>query len=188
MTDMTGFAALYAEHLPAARRTALAMVPADAADDVTAEAFARVYAVMRTGAVREFRPYLLAAVRNVARTWLAERARTVPVAVPEPRGSAPAAGELAARRAELAMVARAFGSLPQRWRAVLWQTEVEGRSPAELAAGAGMSPNAVAQLSSRARVGLAVAWQRERGTQERVTGPLPALRKIAERGNFRNTA
>jgi DNA-directed RNA polymerase specialized sigma24 family protein len=79
------------------------------------------------------------------------------------------------------MMARAYSSLRPRWRAVLWQTEVERRPVADLASAAGMSPAAVSQLASRARIGLAVAWQRERGEQERITGPLPALRILAER-------
>ena len=190
MTDVTAFAALYALHYPAARRTALALVPRDAADDVTSEAFARVYAVMKAGRGPrgEFRPYLLAAVRNVARTWLAENARSVPVGVPEMRQYSPGAGELAARNEELRMADRAFSRLPARWRHVLWRTEVDGATPAELARESGMTPNAVAQLASRARIGLAVAWQQERGSQERVTGPLPVLARLAARKNASRTA
>ena len=182
------FAELYREHLPAARRTALALVPAHAADDIVAEAFTRVLARRAAGGGPDctFRPYLLAAVRNIARDWLAERGRCAPVP-PDPRACrVPGAGELAARAEEAAMTRRAFSSLPPRWRAVLWQTEVEGRTPAELARASGMSPNAVAQLAARARFGLALAWHRERGTQERVTGPLPALVRLAER-KYRKT-
>jgi Sigma-70 region 2 len=43
------YAELYVEHVPAARRLALSMVPPDAADDVVAEAFARVLTAIRTG-------------------------------------------------------------------------------------------------------------------------------------------
>ena len=179
---MTEQPSLWAQHQPAARRAAMALVPADAADDIVSEAFARVLAASARGqGPREFRPYLLAAVRNLARDWLADRRRQVPVPDPEPRDPAPGAGEEAARAEELAMVLRAFSRLPQRWRAVLWQTEVEGRRPAELAQEAGMTPNAVAQLAGRARAGLAQAWERERGGQMRDTAPLPALRRLAAR-------
>jgi RNA polymerase sigma factor (sigma-70 family) len=175
-------AALWARHQPAALRTAMALVPPSAAEDIVAEAFARVLAASaRLGRPREFRPYLMAAVRNLARDWQAGRWRETPVADPERRGSAPGAGEVAGRREELAVIGRAYDSLPPRWRAVLWQTEVEGREPAELAALAGMTPNAVAQLASRARDGLALAWERERGGQMRDTAPLPALRRLAGR-------
>jgi RNA polymerase sigma factor (sigma-70 family) len=182
------FADLYAEHLPAARRTALALVPADAAEDVVAEAFTRVLARQRAGGGPDgaFRPYLLAAVRNIARDWLAERGRCAPAPADPRAHRVPGAGELVTAAEEQAMTRRAFVSLPARWRAVLWQTEVEERTPAELARDSGMTPNAVAQLAVRARVGLAVAWQRERGAQERVTGPVPALARPAK-GKHRKT-
>jgi RNA polymerase sigma factor (sigma-70 family) len=178
---MPEFADLYAEHRPAARRAALALVPAHAADDIVAEAFARVLARQAAGGGPSgaFRPYLLAAVRNLARDWQAERRRTVPL---DPRAArVPGAGELVVLAEEQRMTRRAFGSLPARWRAVLWQTEVEGRTPAELGQSSGMSANAVAALAWRARAGLAVAWQRERGTQERITAPAPALASLARR-------
>jgi RNA polymerase sigma factor (sigma-70 family) len=177
------FAALYAEHLPAARRVALALVPVDAAEDIVAEAFTRVLARQLAGGGPDgaFRPYLLAAVRNIARDWLAERRRTVPAPLDPRVHRVPGAGELVTAAEEAAMTRRAFESLPDRWRAVLWQTEVEGHTPGELARAAGMTPNAVAQLAARARIGLALAWHRERGTQERITGPSPALVRLAER-------
>lgn len=182
MTTPDTDAALWAEHQPAARRAAMALVPPDAADDIVAEAFARVLArSARLGPPEQFRPYLLAAVRNLARDHLADRYRQVPTASPEYRGSAPGADGPLLRAEELAMAGRAFDSLSARHRAVLWQTEVEGRQAAELAALSGMTPNAVAQLACRAREGLALAWERERGGQERDTAPLPALRRLATR-------
>jgi len=56
---------------------ALSMVPPDVADDVVAEAFARVLAAIRAGGGPDhaFRPYLLAAVRNLANDWIAARRR-----------------------------------------------------------------------------------------------------------------
>jgi RNA polymerase sigma factor (sigma-70 family) len=177
------FADLYAAHLSAARRTARALVPEHAAEDVAAEAFARVLAVTRAGGgpAGEFRPYLLAAVRNLARDYHARRGRLALVPV-DPRAVAvPGAGELAVRAEEMAMVRRALESLPRRWQAVLWQAEVEGLPPARIAALSGMTPNGVAQLALRARAGLARAWERERGSQERDTAPAPALRLLARR-------
>lgn len=177
------FAALYAEHRSVARRVALALVPADAAEDIVSEAFTRVLARQRAGGGPDgaFRPYLLAAVRNLARDHLAERRHIAPAPLDPRAVRVPGAGELAVAAEEQAMTRRAFGSLPARWRAVLWQTEVEERTPAELAQETGMTPNAVAQLAVRARTGLAAAWQRERGTQERLTGPVPALVRLARR-------
>ena len=68
---------LYVEYAPAARGLALSMVPPDVADDIVAEAFARVLAAIRAGGGPDhaFRPYLLAAVRNLANDWIAARRR-----------------------------------------------------------------------------------------------------------------
>ena len=55
---------------------------------------------------------------------------------------------------ERTYAARAFQQLPARWRDILWQTEVEGASPAEIAPSLGLTPNAVAVLAHRAREGL----------------------------------
>jgi RNA polymerase sigma factor (sigma-70 family) len=186
------FAGLYAEHLPAARRAAMALVPADAAEDIAQEAFTRVLARQRVGGGPDgaFRPYLLAAVRNLALDYLAERRRIDPQPLDPRAVRVPGAGELVTAAEEMAMTRRAFESLPSRWRAVLWQTEVEERTAAELALVSGMTANAVSALALRARTGLAVAWQRERGTQERLTGPAPALARLASRkyGNALDTS
>ncbi len=58
-------------------------------------------------------------------------------------------------------VDRAFQALPARWRRVLWQLEVEGRRPRDLADELGMTPNAVAALGMRARAGLRKAYAGE---------------------------
>jgi RNA polymerase sigma factor (sigma-70 family) len=165
---------MYVLHGSAARRAALALVPADAAEDIAAEAFARVMAAVAAGGgpSGEFRPYLLAVVRNLARDHNASRRRVVPVPAVDPRAvTVPGAGELAMRREELAMVARAFGTLGGRHRAVLRLAEVEEVPVSYLAAQSGLSANAVAALAYRARLALARAWERERGPQERYTGP-----------------
>jgi hypothetical protein len=54
--------------------------------------------------------------------------------------------------------ARAFASLPERWQAVLWHTEVEDQKPAEVAVLLGMSANSVSALAYRAREGLRQAF------------------------------
>ena len=56
------------------------------------------------------------------------------------------------------MIARAFASLPERWQAVLWHTEIEGARPAEVASLLGLTANGVAALAYRAREGLRQAY------------------------------
>lgn len=60
--------------------------------------------------------------------------------------------------AEQSMAMRAFRSLPKRWQAVLWHTEVEDESPSEVATLFGLDANGTRVLASRAREGLKQAY------------------------------
>ncbi len=55
-------------------------------------------------------------------------------------------------------VARAFLSLPERWRAVLWHTEIEQADPGQAAALLGLTADGVAELGEQARAGLSRAY------------------------------
>jgi RNA polymerase sigma factor (sigma-70 family) len=168
---------LYVEHAPAARRVALSMVPRDVADDIVAEAFTRVLSAIRAGGGPglAFRAYLLTAVRNTAHDWLRASRRTTAVGdvetevdeqrLPEEnlglaRLSRGPEAEAEAR-AEARLVAQAFAKLPTRWRAVLWQLEVEAKAPAAIAPMFGLSANGVSALAVRAREGLRQAYLAE---------------------------
>ena len=182
---------LYVEHAPVAQRIALSMVPRDVADNIVAEAFARVLGAIRAGGGPgiAFRAYLLTAVRNTANDWLRASRRTTAIGdveqdleerVPEEnmgvaRLSRGPEAETEAR-AEARLVAKAFGHLPARWRAVLWQLEVEGKAPAAVAPMFGLSANGVSALAVRAREGLRQAY-----LQEHIGRTMPAsCRSYAE--------
>lgn len=164
---------LYVEYAPAARGLALSMVPPDVADDIVAEAFARVLAAIQAGGGPDhaFRPYLLAAVRNLANDWIAARRRVTVIGdLDEEAGDRSAlltsgfsgdAETEAEARAEARLIVRAFSRLPERWRRVLWQLEVEGKAPAEVAPVFGLSGNGVSALAMRAREGLRQAYLQE---------------------------
>src|SRR5436190_18623835 len=164
---------LYVRYTPAARGLALSMVPPDVADDIVAEAFARVLAAIRAGGGPDhaFRPYLLAAVRNLANDWIAARRRVTVIgdldeeaddrSAPLISGFSGDAATEAETRAEARLIVRAFSRLPKRWRAVLWQLEVEGKAPAEVAPVFGLSGNGVSALAMRAREGLRQAYLQE---------------------------
>lgn len=152
------FGHLYERHVDAARRLALRLArDPSGADDLVAESFTRVLSALRRehGPDAAFRPYLLTVVRNVARDWAAGDKRLLLVEEydalekPDAHGDDPVI-----EQAERELAARAFAELPERWRAVLWHTEVEGDSPAAIAPLLGMSANAVAALALRAREGL----------------------------------
>src|SRR6266699_3484803 len=59
---------------------------------------------------------------------------------------------------ENSLIRSAFMSLPERWTAVLWHTEIEQSKPAEVALLLGLTPNGVAALSYRAREALRQAY------------------------------
>jgi RNA polymerase sigma factor (sigma-70 family) len=174
--DMAGssYAEFYVEYAPAARRLALSMVPRDVADDIVAEAFTRVLGAIRAGGGPDiaFRGYLLAAVRNLAADWLRAGRRVEVAGDLDIEDREAGRNELLASlisgpeaqaeaRAEARLVARAFHRLPVRWRAVLWQLEVEGKAPMAVAPMFGLSANGVSALAMRAREGLRQAYLQE---------------------------
>ena len=67
-------------------------------------------------------------------------------------------GDPVAKHSELGVVREAFAALPRRWQVVLWRTAVDQDSNILVAEELGMSPNAVAALSRRARKGLRTAY------------------------------
>jgi len=106
----------------------LSLVPRDVADDIVAEAFARVLAAIREGGgpSHAFRAYLLRAVRNLAHDWLAARRRVTVIGDMDDEvdelagrsrmtsGLGPAAETEAETRAEARLIVRAFSRLPVR--------------------------------------------------------------------------
>ncbi len=157
--DSAAFEELYRRHAQAAWRMAQAVTRnADDAADAVAEAFSRVFAAMLRGSFRTdapFRPYLLTATRNAAIDTIRHGKRTVPTddATIDLRDDR-TPGERVDRTADADLVSAAFRTLPERWRSVLWLTEVEGLPPRAAADILGLTPNGTSQLAVRARAGL----------------------------------
>jgi RNA polymerase sigma factor (sigma-70 family) len=175
------FDELYRRHATAAWRLGQAVTGNvhDAADAV-AEAFARVLQAVRAGKLTDggaFRPYLLAATRNAALDGLRRRGRTrSDDELHAMAATANGPAETATQVADAALVAEAFRNLPERWRSVLWLTEVEGITTKDAADQLGLSPNGTAQLAVRARAGL-----RERYLQAHLKGDVrPTCRFTVE--------
>lgn len=159
--DAAAFEELYRRHAPAAWRVAQAVAGnrEDAADAVS-DAFTRVFQVLPAGRLAEgeqFGPYLLAATRNAAIDGLRRGGRLEPTdrleSLDRP-AVAPGPFDLLMEGEDSSLVAQAFRSLPERWRSVLWMTEVEGLPPRVVAARMGLTANTAAQLATRARAGL----------------------------------
>ncbi|MEU6776509.1 sigma-70 family RNA polymerase sigma factor [Streptomyces sp. NPDC046759] len=181
--DDSAYEELYRRHADAVRRYARTCCrDGHTAEDLTAEVFARMLQAVRGGSGPEHavRAYLLTSLRRVAAHWTRSARREQLVddfAVfaqqassasevsdgTASMGSFGAGPELGAdvramHEAEQSMAMRAFRSLPQRWQAVLWHTEVEDESPSEVAVLFGLDANGTRVLASRAREGLKQAY------------------------------
>ena len=160
--DRRAFGTLYLRHHDAAWRVACTSASTSTdAEDAVAEGFAKVFAALPRIVDRDlaFRPYLLACVRNAAiDRHRRERKIDLHDEVPDQAGGVSEPGELVLADLERNLVGEALRALPERWRTVLWLTEVEGMTPSEVSSVIGIKPNAVAALSYRAREGLREAY------------------------------
>ena len=157
--DTDAYGLLHQRHVGAAKALAWRMSrSASDADDLVSEGFARVLAALQRGSGPDtaFRPYLLSTIRRLAYDRTNREKREAPVEHDVEEG--PLVDDPVLAGFERDTAAAAFASLPERWRMVLWHTEVEGESPAEVALLLGMKPNAVAALAYRAREGLRQAY------------------------------
>jgi RNA polymerase sigma factor (sigma-70 family) len=156
--DRGAFGELWRRHEPDARAFARHLTHSNhEADDVVAEAFAKVLRAIHGGAgpTEAFRPYLRTAVR---RTWW-RRSTVRPLAAldEDDRVAAPVPDDVGFDGA----ACRAFRRLNPRWQTVLWLADIQGRSSAEVGTALGLSPNAAAALIGRAREGLRRAYDDE---------------------------
>lgn len=173
--DDSAYEELYRRHAQAVRRYARTCCrDAHTAEDLTAEVFARMLQAVRGGAgpTHAVRAYLLTSVRRVAASWTRSARREQLVddfavfaaqSAHGPDVSGDDTLELGAdvramHEAEQSMAMRAFRSLPERWQAVLWHTEIEDESPSEVATLFGLDANGTRVLASRAREGLKQAY------------------------------
>ncbi|MEX2659517.1 MAG: sigma-70 family RNA polymerase sigma factor, partial [Acidimicrobiales bacterium] len=152
--DDDAFDELYRRHASAAWRLGQSVTgTAPETADAVSEAYARVFQALRAGRLDragDLRSYLLAATRIVAL---------------DGGGKGPVASDELPEQDEAALVARSFRALPERWRSILWLTEVEGVAIEDAAKLLGLSSGAAAQLAGRARAGL-----RERFLQAHARG------------------
>ena len=165
--QVDAYGSLYERHVSAAYNLARQLTRSSAeADDLVSEAFARVLDTLRAGRGPDsaFRAYLLTSLRHVAydktrkdrKVELTDDVTTVSGVstekISEPFRDTAMAG------LERSLAAKAFARLPERWQAVLWHTEIEGQSPAEVAPLLGLTANGVSALAYRAREGLRQAY------------------------------
>jgi RNA polymerase sigma factor (sigma-70 family) len=153
--DTAAFQVLYQRHEQAARWLARNLVAtSDEVDDVVAETFGQFLEVTRRGSgpADAFRPYMLTALRRVCERRREESQETTGDNAADPYL------DLAVASLDDPLIVRAYLSLPERWMAVLWHTEIEGASQAEVGPVLGLGRNDVATLRRRAKEGLTQAY------------------------------
>lgn len=125
-----------------------------------------------SGPEHAVRAYLLTSIRRAAADWTKSvrreqlvddfavfAARSTRVAEVSDDDTLDLGADVRAmHEAEQSMAMQAFRSLPERWQAVLWHTEVEDESPSEVATLFGLDANGTRVLASRAREGLKQAY------------------------------
>lgn len=165
---------LYERHVRSANILAMQLSSSSSdADDLVAEAFAKVLAALRGGGGpgASFRPYLLTAVRHAAydrtrkekRIELAGDIDEIPGAT---KATSVPFRDKAVEDLDQTLAATAFATLPERWQTVLWHTAIEGQSPGEIAPLLGLTANGVSAMAFRAREGLRKAFLQAHVNQE----------------------
>ncbi|MDQ4008876.1 MAG: sigma-70 family RNA polymerase sigma factor, partial [Actinomycetota bacterium] len=157
---MDAFGELFGRHQQAAQRLARQLTRGGDADDLVSEAFAKVLQQLQRGAGPDvaFRAYLLTAVRRLHVDRIRAQHRVHASDDMEAFDPGTPFQDTAVEEFERTTASRAFASLPERWRAVLWHLDVEQQKPAEVAPMLGLSPNSVSALAYRAREGLRQAY------------------------------
>ena len=152
------FGELWERHRKAALKAAYSLTKDHDPEDLAQEAFLRILsAIRRDGGPREaFRPYLYSVLRSISMSWKSPYGATDDLDVLE--ATADPSSTFEGQVIDKAITGRAFASLRSEWRAVLWYSEVEGMTPREIAPILGMTSNATAALTYRAREGLKASW------------------------------
>ncbi|MET8006054.1 sigma factor [Nonomuraea glycinis] len=152
---------LYERHVAAARALARHLVHGeDEVEDVVAESFTKILDLVGRGGGPDtaFRTYLLTVVRRTVHDRSRVQSHQVTGGEAEPFDPGLPFVDPSLAGLDGSPIARAYLSLPERWRAVLWHIEVEAARPATVAPLLGLSANGVAALAYRAREGLRQAY------------------------------
>jgi RNA polymerase sigma factor (sigma-70 family) len=157
--DKDAFAELWRRHAQAGRAIARSVSPTLDPDDLVAEAYGNIYALVKRGRgpTGAFRPYLAAAIRNIA-TSIGRSKREAAIDFADELMDETTSDDAHMRKLDRDLTTEAFRALPERWQQALWYSEVEDMSVKECAQLFGITPPAMAMLTFRAREGLRDAW------------------------------
>jgi RNA polymerase sigma factor (sigma-70 family) len=161
--DEHAFGLLWRRHEAAALRLARQITNPSNAEDLVSESFARLLRILRQGGGPDgaFRPYLFSTLRRLnidnARSYGQRISLTDDDSDLESEPASSAA-DVAAVNAEHSAVWRAWASLPESSRTLLWHLVVEEETPAQIAPLIGTSANGVSSRAVRARERLRQAF------------------------------
>ncbi|GAB2834540.1 RNA polymerase sigma factor [Lentzea nigeriaca] len=159
--DRDAFGELYRRYHACAHSFACRLLgTSQGADDLVAEAFTKVLnrIVSGGGPSTLFRAYLLTTVRTTFYKQLAIDRLVDRQADPSEQVVPITDRDPLIERLDADLALRALESLPDRWRSVLVQLEIEKTPTSTVAGRLGIHPNALAALAFRAREGLRVAY------------------------------
>lgn len=151
--DLEAYGELYRRHADSCRRLARRLCDGPhTADDVVSEVFVNTLNAIGNGhgPTDAFAPYVIRAVRHQCGRVRGRGDGRHTNAV-DPADLEPLADGVGIDQADQLVITQAFGRLPERFRQVLWYSEVEGQSHAEIGAQLGIRSSAVAALARRAR-------------------------------------
>lgn len=158
--DIVAYGQLYSRHVRLARNLARRYTRQEAdAADVVSEAFTGLYSALvgGRGPADNVRGYLAVSIRNAAATLSRRSQRLSPTDDHQVLERPMEMPEDPLTPEQTDVLRAAWADLQPRWRYILWELEIQGRKPAEIAREIGMSPNAVSALAKRARQGLRAA-------------------------------
>ena len=148
---------LWARHAGPARAFARQLTSTSNAEDLVSEVFARILRLLNSGAGPDgaFRPYLLSAIRRLNTDNGLRYQNRVQLTGDdsdfERKGQAPGADDQVLTGHENAAALRAWDSLPDAQRTLLWHLLIEEDTPAQVAPLLGISPNGVSVRAVRAK-------------------------------------
>src|SRR5262245_24532255 len=161
--DVEAYGMLWSRHFDAVRAVAQRIAPRDDVDDLISESYTRVLSALRSGQGPDsaFRAYLASTVRRVNIDQARRYGRRIVLTEKDDLlddHNSESSEDIAVRRSLGSAAMEAWLSLPESTRDLLWRLIVQEETPARLADGLGLSPNAVASRGKRARERLRQAY------------------------------
>lgn len=156
----SAFAVLWQRHYETGMKSAHFYAADLAPQDLVAEAYARIFSALNSGKGPDsaFSTYLQTTIKNLSVNWRKHSQRLVALESSDAEELAEEEPFDFENQEDRRQIAEAFRTLPDPWQEVLWLREVLDLGTKEVASRLGITPNAAAALTFRAKEGLRQAW------------------------------